>query len=216
MSKNPLAALIFLIAYTTCTTASATYEDGLQQLKIKNYVAAMQEFKDADQFGDTRATYQIGKLYLNGLGVKKDTSKAGEYFEAVFKTYQAQLELLQNGAASNSVKIAELQSRIGEKVCRNGILTVVYQPMACYQGTCSYMNSRSKDVVNDGQILGNIEQMTKDGSRMQIRLMGWASNSLRLKKDTMNILEAPKFEDNIEAIKGSVIWDDTNKWFSCF
>jgi len=218
MRKLPLTAFVFLAASTICATASASYEDGLEQLKNKNYVAALREFKDSARAGDPRATYQLGKLYLTGLGVKKDTSKAVEFFETAFNTYQSQLDKLQQSAAENSAanrRTAELQSRIGQRVCRNGILSYVYQPMACSGGNCSYMNRRFNETAKDGQVIGNIEQMSQDGSRMQIRIMGWASNSIVAQKETMNLLENPVLDREIEASKGQVIWDDSIKWFTC-
>ena len=204
MLKMKLARIVLIMAaLVTAINARADYGIGLENLKTKNYKAALREFTESSQAGDIRATYQLGKLYLSGLGVKKDVNRAVEYFDSAFSAYQEQLDR----SRSKNLKTAESQSLIGKLVCRNGILA--------YSWGYKNFNGSFDASVNDGQVSGNIEQISKDGSNIQIRISGWASNEIASKSDGINIYGTPILDREIQATPGSLIWDKANKWVFC-
>jgi hypothetical protein len=222
MPQPKLSHIALFAAMAISENAMADYLSGLEYLNSKNYGAALREFTESSRAGDARATYQLGKLYLGGLGVKKDTSKAIEYFDAAFLSFQIQISQAkgsptgseERNSNSNSNSNAS-QSRVGQQVCRNGTLTYSYQPMFCNAGNCTYANMRFDSSANDGQIVGSVEQVSTDGSRLQIRISHYASNSMKLKEKKENILSAPILDNEIEASRGRVIWDNSAKWFDC-
>lgn len=219
MTKLKPAAISCVAAIVTSTSAFAGYEAGLQHLKTRDYAAALREFSESSRAGDARATYQLGKLYLGGLGTKKDAKKAAEYFDSAFTEFQIQLDQVRQAAGDSAIQEHQAPNsgaaRIGQKVCRNGTLSYTYQPMVCHGGICTYANMRYDASANDGQIQGNVEQMSSDGMRMQIRISSWASNSMKLKEKNMNLLTAPILDQEIEATTGRLFWDDAAKWFGC-
>jgi hypothetical protein len=195
--------MAWALALVASTPAIADYENGLNHLKNRNFSAAIREFTASSTEGDPRSMYQLGKLYLGGLGVKRDVNKATEYFDAAFDQFQIQLNQTRLATAETAAKnrlAVELQAWIGQKVCRNGILAYTYQPKACaVGGVCSYVNMRFDELAHDGQVFGNIEQMSSNGQRVQVRIAGWASDSMKRQESQMHLLANPVLDGEIEA-----------------
>lgn len=73
-----------ICAATLCLlgqAAFAGYDEALAALQKKDYATAHPELLIAANKGDARAWNALGVMYLQGLGVKRNDSKALEYFE---------------------------------------------------------------------------------------------------------------------------------------
>lgn len=62
-----------------------TFKDGVNAFEKKDYTLAIKIFEDLDSKGNLKASYNLGHMYENGLGVKKDFNKAIEYYEKASK-----------------------------------------------------------------------------------------------------------------------------------
>jgi TPR repeat protein len=56
------------------------FEDGSAAEKRGDYRAAVKQYRKAVKRGDNKAKFALGKLYLDGQGVKKDSGKALKWF----------------------------------------------------------------------------------------------------------------------------------------
>ncbi|MCK9454736.1 tetratricopeptide repeat protein [Sulfurimonas sp.] len=57
------------------------YNTAMQALKNKEYKKAMSIFNELSDKGDAQAQTELGHIYVNGLGVKKDVLNAKKYWE---------------------------------------------------------------------------------------------------------------------------------------
>ncbi len=79
-----LLALLF-----TGNAAAGALDDGLNAYQAGNYRQAFELWKPLAEAGDADAEYNIGLLYMNGLGVKKNSRYARQLFMAAAEQGQA-------------------------------------------------------------------------------------------------------------------------------
>jgi len=76
-------------------TPDNDYNAGLEQLSAGDYIAAQRSFGIAAKRGNTDAQYQLGIIYLEGLGVNKSPEDAAYWFR----------KAAQNGHAASQFEI---------------------------------------------------------------------------------------------------------------
>ena len=69
------------------SVAFAGLGDALTAFGIKRYEQAFSEFSYLADEGDATASYYLGKMYAQGLGVEKDPQRAIEYYQKAEKAY---------------------------------------------------------------------------------------------------------------------------------
>ena len=74
MKKLLLLSVLSVLLY------AGNNEDGLRALKSGDYESAMAYFTMAANSGDMIAMQNLGVMYQNGMGVKKDSYKATLWF----------------------------------------------------------------------------------------------------------------------------------------
>ena len=85
-----LSVCLFIIG-----EAKADFMTGEKYYNERNYSAAFNAFLSDADAGDKRSQYYVGYLYLNGLGVNQNSSKALEYLNAsAGQNYGSALSLL--------------------------------------------------------------------------------------------------------------------------
>ena len=88
--KALLLSCLFVIG-----EAKADFITGEKYFNERNYSAAFNAFLSDADAGDKRSQYYVGYLYLNGLGVNQNSSKALEYLNAsAEQNYGSALSLL--------------------------------------------------------------------------------------------------------------------------
>lgn len=73
----------------TGSAAAGALDDGLAAYQAGNYQQAFELWKPLAEAGDADAEYNIGLLYMNGLGVEKNSRFARQLFMAAAKQGQA-------------------------------------------------------------------------------------------------------------------------------
>lgn len=120
--KKILYAL--LCSSVLSTSVFAGFDEGVQAFKDKNYSAALVEFSYLSEAGDADASYYLGKMYDEGLGVEQDKNKALEYFKKSDAGY--------NTDASLALARAFLAD---DKIDEYGELAIQYLKKAAYAGS---------------------------------------------------------------------------------
>ncbi|MBV8658794.1 MAG: sel1 repeat family protein [Burkholderiales bacterium] len=72
-------AILLGLLFTMCSNAKADYEAGQKAAINHNWPKAVEEYTASAQDGDVRAEYQLGLLYLHGVGVPRDDQKSQEW-----------------------------------------------------------------------------------------------------------------------------------------
>lgn len=194
----------------------ADFQVGLDAYQNKNYAIALKEFEHSAKDGNPYAKHYLGKMYVLGLGVKRDLAKGFEYIDQAFTQVNTDLDRERKTVEVNQKNAREAQALVGQRVCRNGVLSYTYQIKSCTpSGHCVYVNQVMNGSDKNGQIIGNVESRTADKARLQIRIESWASNLLMKERDSISLIDPPLLDKQVEAKKGSVIWDDSTKWFLC-
>ena len=70
-----------LVLLAAAALAEAGTAEGMEALKAQDYAKAKEEFRTAADAGDAEAQFQLGELYLNGLGVTKSPRYAVQWYE---------------------------------------------------------------------------------------------------------------------------------------
>lgn len=116
-----LRTLLTLALAAALGPAHAGLAEGEQALKRRDYRSALAEFAPLADAGDAQAQFYVGELYLRGLGVSRDESKAAGYLEraAAQNSARAQsvlglLYLQGRGVAKDEAKAAELIRRAAD------------------------------------------------------------------------------------------------------
>lgn len=79
--KLQAAIISIILTMPISTAAFAGLDEGQIALKNKNYTAALKEFMPLSEQGDMLAQANLGLMYSNGFGVKKDDVKALSWFK---------------------------------------------------------------------------------------------------------------------------------------
>ena len=127
--------LVFALA-SASTLAAAGVAEGLEDMKAKNWSAAISEFTPAAEQGDPVAQYNLGRLYVYGYGTAVDLPKGvGFYTQAANQGYanaEYGLGLLYQsgtGVPKDANKVAELWTKAADQhfgVADHG-LAIIYQ-----------------------------------------------------------------------------------------
>jgi hypothetical protein len=73
--------LFIILAFTFQMKATyAGYQEGLDALKIQDYITAVKEFQNAAENGDPKSQTELGKLYFTGRGIGNDKQVAFFWF----------------------------------------------------------------------------------------------------------------------------------------
>ena len=75
--KKIILSLVCIISLSF----ALTFEDGFNAFKTKDYKTALKVFEELGSKGDAKSQYNVGIIYSNGYGIKKDENKALEWFE---------------------------------------------------------------------------------------------------------------------------------------
>ncbi|MEJ2620028.1 MAG: hypothetical protein P8163_07125, partial [Candidatus Thiodiazotropha sp.] len=97
------------------------------------------------------------------------------------------------------------KENIGKRICKNGTSLYTYY-LGIFLSEPQY-----KKIKEDGPLVGYLEKYSEDGSRIQFRVLGWATSTARLE---YNPASTPKL-DEFEIIPGTIYWDNVDKWFLC-
>ncbi len=141
-------------------------------------------------------------------------NKKSNLFTTLLFLFSSHVCMSNDFNSSKSIVLAD-QSKIGQRVCKDGTMDYVYQPMACTNGRCVYANMQLSNSVDDAQINGWIEGESPNGEKIKIRLEGWYSPKFNLKREKVNIIQAPIFNRTTEFVVGKVIWDSFDNWYTC-
>jgi TPR repeat protein len=76
-----LTSCLTLISFLALTAAAADFNTGLNAYQKKDYSTAAKEWRTLADKGDSRAQFNLGLLYVDGLGVPLDYSQAVRWFE---------------------------------------------------------------------------------------------------------------------------------------
>ena len=112
MRISVLASLAFWPAILIFSgTAWSDTAGGLEAFKRKDYERAYQEWKAAAETGDAEAQFDLGLLYAQGFGVRRNLSEAERWYRMSAAT----------GKCRSSVRArAALLSRLGQSARRSG------------------------------------------------------------------------------------------------
>ncbi|WP_277458144.1 tetratricopeptide repeat protein [Methylococcus capsulatus] len=72
--------MAWLLTAFLCGAAYADGDAGMKAVERGDYPAALREFKQAAERGDSQAQVNLGNLYMKGLGVEQDYAAAGRWY----------------------------------------------------------------------------------------------------------------------------------------
>ncbi len=84
-SRPSILLACILLAVSIAGAQAGALNDGLRAFKARNYQQAMAYWKPLTEKHDPDALYNIGLLYMKGLGVKKDYRAAKHWFQQAAK-----------------------------------------------------------------------------------------------------------------------------------
>ncbi len=84
---------IFFILLLTGILFADTTQDGVKALKNGDYESALAYFTMAANSGDKIAQQNLGVMYKNAVGVKKDNYKAAYWFNAAASHYSSNIQV---------------------------------------------------------------------------------------------------------------------------
>ncbi len=84
---------LFLLALLTATLVANTTQKGVKALKNGDYERALAYFTTAAKSGDKIAQQNLGVMYKNAMGVKKDEYKAAYWFNAAASQYGENIQV---------------------------------------------------------------------------------------------------------------------------
>ena len=119
--RHILPALILLS--TSSIALGGSFQDGVDAANRGIYKAAYEVFSELAEQGDSRAQYNLGFMYLEGLGVSKDSKEAFRWFRRAAEQKQ--------GRAQHSLGLMYLQ---GDGVRKDSKEAFKWFRLAAYQG----------------------------------------------------------------------------------
>ena len=84
---------IFFILLLTGVLFADTMQEGVKALKNGDYESALAYFTMAANSGDKIAQQNLGVMYKNAVGVKKDNYKAAYWFNAAASHYASNIQV---------------------------------------------------------------------------------------------------------------------------
>jgi TPR repeat protein len=105
--------------FLTLTVAAADFSAGLNAYEKKDYATAAKEWRALAEKGDAPSQFNLGLLYVDGLGVPQDYTQAATWFErSAQQDYEkAQLNLGAMYGAGRGVKRDYVQAYKWLNVC---------------------------------------------------------------------------------------------------
>jgi uncharacterized protein len=91
MLKQLIAGSVIAVMLTGAAIAGP-YEDGLAAYKRNDYAEAVKWFRLAAEQGVAQAQYNLGIIYLNGLGVPQDYAETAQWFRQAAEQGLAQAQ----------------------------------------------------------------------------------------------------------------------------
>ncbi len=76
-----LTSTLTLASFLVLTAAASDFNTGLRAYEKKDYTAAANEWRPLAEKGDAPSQFNLGLLYVDGLGVPQDYSQAVNWFE---------------------------------------------------------------------------------------------------------------------------------------
>ena len=73
--------VFFTLFFTKTIYAGTSFQDGLKHYQSKEYTQAYKVFLELAKNGYEEAQYNLGLLYMDGLGIEKDCHKAIHWFK---------------------------------------------------------------------------------------------------------------------------------------
>ena len=70
---------LLLIFFSVSSATAANLEKGINAIKHGNFESAYRELKPLAEIGDSSALYNLGIMYIKGLGVNRDPKQATEW-----------------------------------------------------------------------------------------------------------------------------------------
>ena len=119
--RHILPALVLLS--TSSIALGGDFQDGVDAANRGIYKAAYEVFSELAEQGDSRAQYNLGFMYLEGLGVSKDSKEAFRWFRRAAEQKQ--------GRAQHSLGLMYLQ---GDGVRKDSKEAFKWFRLAAYQG----------------------------------------------------------------------------------
>ena len=119
--RHILPALVLLS--TSSIALGGDFQDGVDAANRGIYKAAYEVFSELAEQGDSRAQYNLGFMYLEGLGVSKDSKEAFRWFRRAAEQKQ--------GRAQHSLGLMYLQ---GDGVRKDSKEASKWFRLAAYQG----------------------------------------------------------------------------------
>ena len=90
-----LTSTLTLASFLALTAAASDFNTGLRAYEKKDYTAAANAWRPLAEKGDAPSQFNLGLLYVDGLGVPQDYAQAANWFErSALQDYtKAQLNL---------------------------------------------------------------------------------------------------------------------------
>jgi TPR repeat protein len=70
-----------MVSFLALMAAAADFNTGLDAYQKKDYAAAVKEWRPLAEKGDAPSQFNLGLMYVDGLGVPQDYSQAVRWFE---------------------------------------------------------------------------------------------------------------------------------------
>ncbi len=114
-----ITSLVALLLLLALTASAADFSAGLSAYQKKDYVTAVKEWRPLAEKGDAPSQFNLGLLYIDGLGVPQDYGQAVNWFErSAQQDYaKAQLNLGALYASGKGVKRDYVQAYKWLNVC---------------------------------------------------------------------------------------------------
>ena len=114
-----LTSALALLLFLTLTVAAADFSAGLNAYQKKDYAAAAKEWRPLAEKGDAPSQFNLGLMYVDGLGVPQDYNQALSWFErSAQQDYaKAQLNLGAMYASGKGIKRDYIQAYKWLNVC---------------------------------------------------------------------------------------------------
>lgn len=107
------------LSFLTFAAAASDFQTGLNAYQKKDYAAAVKEWRPLAEKGDAPSQFNLGLMYVDGLGVPQDFNQALTWFErSAQQDYaKAQLNLGAMYAGGKGVKRDYIQAYKWLNVC---------------------------------------------------------------------------------------------------
>ncbi len=114
-----LSSSLALLFSLTVTVGAADFSAGLDAYQKKDYATAAKEWRALAEKGDAPSQFNLGLLYVDGLGVPQDYTQASKWFErSAQQDYEkAQLNLGAMYGSGRGVKRDYVQAYKWLNVC---------------------------------------------------------------------------------------------------